>query len=98
MRSSTDLIVSPEAEDDLRDIYGYTRETWSSAQADAYDAVLNRAFQRIQSFPELGVSVSSSDPAVRELVLRHHSVIYRHDMDANVVTILRIVNPRRLRR
>lgn len=64
MRSSTDLIVSPEAEGDLGDIYAYTREAWDEQQADAF---------------------------------RQHVILYHHDADAATVTILRVVNPRRLR-
>ncbi|MBA2248240.1 MAG: type II toxin-antitoxin system RelE/ParE family toxin [Chloroflexia bacterium] len=51
MRSSTDLIVSPQAEDDVGDIYGYTRKTWGAAQADAYVQVVDAALRRIQAFP-----------------------------------------------
>lgn len=98
MRSSTELIVLPEAEYDIRDIYQYTRETWPRAQADTYDDFLEHAFHRIQTFPEIGRMAADDDPSIREYALRQHIVIYRHDLDANVMTVLRVVNPRRLRR
>ena len=96
MRSSTDLIVSPEAEDDLRDIYGYTRETWDERQADAYGALVDHAFRRIQTFPQIGRVAADDNPSVREYAVQNHLILYRYDH--GTVTILRIVNPRRLRR
>ncbi len=51
MRSNTDLIVSPQAEDDIGDIYEYRRKTWGAARADAYVQVIDAAFRGIQAFP-----------------------------------------------
>lgn len=96
MRSNTDLVIAPEAEDDIDDIYEYTRRTWNAGQADRYHGLIRDGFLRIQTFPEIG-RTAFDDAAIRQYPLQHHVVLYRHDADANLVTILRIVNPRRLR-
>lgn len=98
MRSSTDLIIAPEAEDDIDDIYEYTRRTWSERQADRYHDLIRDGFLRIQTFPEMGRVASDVNPSIREYALRNHIILYRHDVDINAVVILRVVNPRRLRR
>lgn len=96
MTSNTDLAVTVEARATIEEVYLYTLDKWVERQADAYELVLHNAFRRIQAFPDLGRALSSSDPAIRELALPYHTVIYRHD--PGTVTILRIINPRRLRR
>lgn len=96
MTSSIELTFSLRAEANIRDILQYTLQTWGTGQRDAYQKTLENAFQRIRAFPDLGRAAASSDPAIRELRLQHHTIVYRHDAEA--VTILRLVNPRQLRR
>ena len=57
-----------------------------------YETVIRDAFRRIQTFPEIG-RPSQNASEERELILRHHIIVYRYADE--VVTILRIVNPRR---
>jgi toxin ParE1/3/4 len=96
MTSSIRLVITPGAERDVENIAQYTLERWGSRQVATYRSLLYAAFHRIQAFPDLGRAVSPDDPNLRELVLDYHTIVYRRDPDA--VTILRIVNPRRLRR
>lgn len=96
MTSSIRLVITPGAERDVENIAQYTLERWGSRQVATYRSVLYAAFRRIQTFPEPGRVVSPDDPDLRELVLDHHTIIYRRDPDA--VTIPRVVSPRRLRR
>lgn len=98
MTSRTRLVITAEARSTIEAIYTYTMETWDERQADAYDETLNRAFRRIQSFPWIGHVASNEDTSIREYTLRNHFILYRHDVDIDTVTILRIVNPRRLHR
>lgn len=98
MTSRTRMVITAEARSTIEAIYTYTMAAWDERQADAYDDMLNRAFRRIQTFPWIGRVASDEDTAIREYPLRNHIILYRHDVDIDTVTILRIVNPRRLRR
>jgi toxin ParE1/3/4 len=95
MKSSTDFIISPEAEQDIQEILRYSLETWGEDQISAYWSVIWDAAHRIRSFPEIG-RLSPVRSGERELSLPHHTIFYRYA--GNTVTILRIVNPRRKRR
>lgn len=63
MRSSTNLIVTPDARQDLDDILEYTIATWGDDQADEYERILDATFKRIRSFPDIG---RGRDDGVRE--------------------------------
>ena len=95
MKSGIDLIILPEAEQDIVDILQYTLETWGEDQETAYWSTLWDAFQRIQLFPDIGRPQSSSSPYIRELLLAHHSIVYRREPDQ--IVILRVLNPQRRR-
>ena len=92
MQSNIRLIITPDAETDIRDILRYTQEQWGRPQRNAYFAVLKQAARRIQSFPEIG---RESSAGVWEYAIRHHVILYRYE--AETVTILRVTHPRRLR-
>ena len=85
------------AEANIRNILQYTLQTWGPGQRDAYQQRLGQAFLTIRDFPDIGHPLGA-DGRIRAFHLEHHTILYRHDADANLVTILRIVNPRRLRR
>ena len=93
MTSRTELIVTPQAREDVQEIYQYTYARWDIDQAEAYDAMLHSTFLLLREFPEM--APAGEVPGVREHHLKHHTVIYRYDRKENTVTILRIVNPRR---
>jgi toxin ParE1/3/4 len=93
MKSSIRIIIQPSAEVDIREIMRYTEATWGRGQRNAYFSELRRAARQLLVFPEMGREV---DDGIRELVLRHHIVLYRYDDD--IVTVLRVLNPRQLRR
>lgn len=97
MTSHTELRFTRLAEANIRDILQYSVRTWGTDQRDTYAEILANAFHRIRLFPEIG-RVSGDDPTIRELHLEHHTILYRYDTDANAVIILRVINPRRLRR
>ncbi|MDQ3654186.1 MAG: type II toxin-antitoxin system RelE/ParE family toxin [Chloroflexota bacterium] len=92
MTSNIDLVISFSARQDIYDVLQYTVEIWGDEQADIYERMLDAAFQRLRSFPEIG---HVRDDGVREFAIRHHVILYRHE--AETVTIVRVVHPRRLR-
>ena len=83
------------ADRDARQILAYTEKTWGTGQRDAYQKILEPAYRRIGDFPDIGKPVEDGPPRLRELVLRHHTIVYRRD--PNRVTILRIRSHRRRR-
>ncbi len=92
MTSSIDLVISFKARQDIYDVLQYTIDTWGDEQADDYERVLDAAFQRIRAFPEIG---HVRNDGIREYALQHHLIVYR--FEAETVTILRVLHPRRLR-
>lgn len=92
MTSGTRVIITAAAEQDVREILNYTLVQWGRPQRNTYFVELKRAVRRIQEFPGIGRLV---DGDTREYALRHHVVLYRYDED--VVTVLRVMHPRRLR-
>ncbi len=96
MTSSIELKFSRRAEANIRNILQYTRATWGNEQEDRYQNTLRDAFRRIQAFPDIGMVADETRPNLREYHLEHHLILYRRAPDA--VTILRVINPRRLRR
>lgn len=95
MTSSTELRLSLRAEANIRNILQYTLQTWGTGQRDAYQQRLGQAFLTIRDFPDIGYPVAAGSP-IRAYHLEHHTIVYRRDPET--VTILRVVNPRRLRR
>ncbi len=96
MTSPIRLDYAARALRDLRFILQYTEDTWGSDQEEVYRQILQNAFERIRTFPEIGHPAEGRPPNIREYHLRHHVIQYRREADR--VVILRIVNPRRGRR
>ena len=96
MTSSIRLRVSPRAERDVETFLQYTLRMWGEERRILYDALLWEAFRRIQAFPDIGREADEARPNIREYHLEHHTILYRRESGA--VTILRVINPRRLRR
>jgi len=86
------LRLTPRAIADLDDIWRYTAENWSIAQADRYLDDLIRLFDTIAAMPTLAREHAEFTPPVR--IHRHdgHLIIYRSD--ASQVTILRLLGGR----
>ena len=95
MTSYIEVIVSPRARRQFELILSYTERQWGTGQRAVYRDVLESAFRRIGEFPDIGKRVDDGTPRLRELVLRHHTIVYRRDPDR--VTILRIRGHRQRR-
>jgi plasmid stabilization system protein ParE len=54
MTSSIELIIQPRTQRDIRNTLQYTLDTWGSGQQETCRQVLDRAFERIQVFPDIG--------------------------------------------
>lgn len=68
--------LAPRALDDLDDIWRYTAETWSVAQADHYTDDLARIFETLAALPTLARERTEFDPPVRIHTHESHLIIY----------------------
>ena len=93
MRSSRRLRFTPEAKADLREILQYTRETWGQAQRDVYEAAIDRAFDRIVAFPELGTARPELFPGCLIRVIEEHIIYYR--IVDHGIWVIRVLHHRR---
>ena len=84
--------LSPAALADLDDIWRYSAETWSVAQADRYLDELARVFEMIAAMPTLAREHREFDPPVRIHAYQSHLVIYTHS--GKDITILRLLGGR----
>ena len=92
MTSSTELRFTPDAQQDIDQIQQYTFTEWGRDQMERYQSMIYESFERIRTFPEIG---RGRDDGLREYATRHHVILYRYDEE--IVTILRVMHPRRLR-
>jgi plasmid stabilization system protein ParE len=93
MKSPIEIRVSRRARKDRSEILQYTFATWGQDQLEVYDAALESAFQRIQAFPDIGHPIEGRPSNLRSYHLEHHASEYPREADW--ITILRIINPRR---
>ena len=68
--------LTPQALDDLDDIWRYTAGTWSVEQADTYIDSLANVFDLLVSMPEMAPERHEFTPRVRIHPHGHHLVIY----------------------
>ena len=81
--------LTPAAKDDLKDIWLYTMQQWSTAQADRYTDILEDAFERLLFMPEMAREHPEFDPPVRIHPSAEHLIIYRIEDDH--LAILRVL-------
>lgn len=67
----------PRAEADLAEIWEYTKERWSLAQADTYIDALLDAADDIAKRPELGRSAEDIRPGYRKHRCQAHVIFYK---------------------
>lgn len=86
------VLVSREAQADLRAIYDQTLATWGKTQAAVYASELKHAISNLASFPQTGPDVSHIRKGYRRLLVGSHAVYYRDEADQ--VTIMAVVHVR----
>jgi len=85
-----DLTIKPEAERDIKDIWRYTRKTWSRPQADRYVATLRAAISDLADHPQRGRASSNIAFGLFRLVVERHVVFYR--LSTTEVLVVRILH------
>lgn len=87
--SASHYELTPQALNDLDDIWRYTAETWSIDQADTYVDGLSKVFGLLVSMPEMAPERDEFTPAVRIHPHGHHLAI--HIVREAVVVIVRVL-------
>ena len=86
---AAEIVISPQARDDLFSIYMWVAEAAGFNIADAYDARLRGACLALSDFPGRGAPRDDLGPGIRTIVFERKAVIaYRAESD--IVEILAI--------
>ena len=85
-----ELIWSPLARDDLRDLVWFIASD-NADRAASFGYELIRRAEALSQFPEMGRMVPERpDPRIREIVIRPYRVIYRLVPESNQVEVVRV--------
>ena len=84
------LVVSPRARADLRNILRYTGGRWGSQQRAAYKAQLNQAMRGLIAHPDRGRPRDDFSPGLHALPVAAHVVYYR--VDEREISIVRVLH------
>ena len=84
--------LTPRAIADLEEIWRYTADTWSIAQADQYIDSFAQSFETILSMPEMARERLEFSPPVRIQPSGQHHVVFR--IEAGHVLVIRILGGR----
>src|SRR5215831_17627685 len=71
------LVLSPQAEDDLADILQYTLETWGETQMLVYGKLLDEGLRLILSNPSIGFARPMISEQHRFFPAGKHLIAYR---------------------
>ncbi len=88
----TGHIVSDEARSDLVDIAQWSLDHWGEARGRAYMADLDKAFERVVTYPRLGKSLEMLRPGYRSARQGRHVIFYRLELGS--VVIIRVLHDR----
>lgn len=83
---------SPEAQEDLLDIWHYGANEWSPEQADRHLRDIENMCDRFRDDPKLGHKRDDLIPNLRSMYVRPHLIFYR--TSAGAVTIVRVLHER----
>lgn len=84
--------LSPRAKQDLLEIWLYTRDTWSTTQADSYYGELVTSMKALAMGAKRGKSIDDIHSGYFSSASGSHRIIYRH---ANrQVLVIRILHQR----
>ena len=86
------IVFSPRAKRDLEEIYAYTRNSWSKAQADSYLDKIEACIHQLAENPNLGRPRPEIRANYRSLTKESHTVFYK--ISTRDIHILGIVHNR----
>lgn len=85
--------VSPAARADLREIWVYTAEMWSTAQADRYITMIEGCFRRLANRDVSGRPASHYRDGYLRLAVGSHIIFYKSASDG-AIKVMRVLHQR----
>ena len=73
------LLISPVAQDDLKNIYRYSLLNWGKSRANGYLEKIQAQLWILTDPPEMGVDRDNILPVMRSLAVESHTVFYQTD-------------------
>jgi toxin ParE1/3/4 len=86
-------LLSPAAQQDLREIWDYTCERWDADQAERYLRELQSAIERAAGNPRIGRACDEIRPGYYKLAAGSHTLFYRVIAD-EVIDVVRVLHQR----
>lgn len=86
------LLISPAAQQDLRDIYQFGLRTWGKNQSNSYLDALEEHFWSLTAQPHMGMERTELAAGMRSFPVQSHVVYYL--FKANQVEIVRVLHGR----
>ncbi len=86
------LVVSPNARQDLSDVHLYSEQQWGKPQRAKYSDILNEAMRELVRFPSIGRIRTEIASNLRSRRVKEHVIYY--EADDHAVTVLRILHGR----
>lgn len=83
--------LTPEAKKDLESIIAYTKDLFGVRQARTYKDGLEKLFEILADYPEIGSNRHDIQPGLRRLVYQAHAIYYR--IEGNEIVVGRILGP-----
>ncbi len=77
------IVVSPQAQRDLKDIRSYSLQSWGAKQADIYLGKIEGAFYDLLENPEIGRERNDIKTGYRSIVIEKHILFYKIETSEN---------------
>ncbi len=84
------IVLSNEADNDLEEIYEYTRSNFSIQQANVYLNKLISQIERLGRYPNLGMKRAELTNNIKSLIIESHVVFYKILKDS--ILVVRILH------
>jgi toxin ParE1/3/4 len=89
-----EIVKSPLAEEDLKEIWHYSYDRWGEEKATAYLLQLDAGIQGLRNNPQIGKAHDHIRKGYRAIQINRHVVFYR--LQAHSINIVRVLHERRL--
>ncbi|MEE4244447.1 MAG: type II toxin-antitoxin system RelE/ParE family toxin [Kangiellaceae bacterium] len=86
------LVISPTAKTDLKEIYQYGLRQWGQAQSESYLESIKEQFWALTKQPLIGIDRCELLLGVRSLPIESHALFYR--VTPETVEIIRVLHGR----
>jgi toxin ParE1/3/4 len=90
----TQYVVSPRAQRDIEDIWDYTAEQWSNAQAERYIRLIQEAIETIAADPRRGRLCENIRANYRKFSVGSHVIFFRWTPGNSEIDVVRILHQR----